>query len=66
MATYTITDSRENDWNDELQFKYRYESRDGYPCAQDEVERRRNQGLPVFLWKWENFQSKLIEHHNER
>jgi hypothetical protein len=64
MATYAVTDSPERNWDDRYNYKYRYKSRDGRPVAQDEVDRRRAAGLPVVLWRWENFQATEVERHN--
>jgi len=62
MATYTITDRRESDWNPECAFKYRHRSSAGHPVAQAEVDRWLRDGREVFLWRWENHTPELIGH----
>jgi hypothetical protein len=64
MAVYVVTDSPDVDWDDNHKYKYRHESTDGSPTAQDEVERRRAAGQPAYLWRWENNQSQLVERHD--
>lgn len=58
MATYYLTDAPDVDWGtvnwEELpKFKYRYESADGSPLAQDEFDRRREAGLPTVMWRFD-------------
>ncbi len=60
MATYTITDREDVDWNENCQFKYRYRSSDGSPTAQSEFDRRCAAGQFAILWKWEHNQSKQM------
>lgn len=64
MAVYVITDSPDVNWDEDFKYKYRSESQDGSPVAQDEVERRKAAGLPAVLWRWENNESTLVERHN--
>ncbi len=64
MAWYIVTHSPDVDWDDDFRYKYRYESQDGSPVAQDEVERRRTARLPVVLWRWEHGEPALVERHN--
>jgi hypothetical protein len=64
MATYVVTTSPNVDWDDEFKYKYRYNSRDGSPVAQDEVERRRAAGQAAVLWRWEHGEPTLMERHN--
>ena len=69
MATYVITDSEEVDWeqfdwDSVVQYKHRHESTDGKPTAQEEFDRRREEGQPAVLWKFENNEPKLMERCN--
>jgi hypothetical protein len=64
MGLYVVTDRADLTWDDDHKYKYRHESADGSAVAQDEVERRREAGQPVFLWRWENGQPTLVEQHN--
>jgi len=66
MATYTITESVEENWNEQYTYKYRYRSRDGHPVAQEEIDRRRASGQPAVLWRWENQKPMLIENLDAR
>ena len=58
MANYYITDTAEVDWSavnwDNLMaYQYRYESSNGSLVAQDEFERRRSDGIPSVLWRFD-------------
>ncbi|MDB5309832.1 MAG: hypothetical protein JWO38_4034 [Gemmataceae bacterium] len=63
MATYVVTADTNTDWDEEYQYKYRFTSRNGSPVAQDEINRRREAGEPVVLWRWERGQATLVERH---
>ncbi len=62
MAWYIVTDSVEVDWEDDFKYKYSHRSRDDFPTAQGEFDRRREAGLPAYLWKCEG-EPKLMESH---
>jgi len=64
MATYVVTENLNEDWDDRYCYKYRYESHDGLPVAQAEVERRRATGRPAVLWRWEKGKPTLVERVN--
>jgi len=64
MATYVVTRSPDIDWDDEFKYKYRYTSRDGFPVAQYEIQRRRADGQAAVLWRWEDGEPTLMERHN--
>jgi hypothetical protein len=64
MATYVITEDANVTWDDEFKYKYRYESRDGLPTAQEEFERRRAARQPAVLWRWEHGEPTLMERYN--
>lgn len=63
MATYFITDTPDVTFTDDRQYKYkyRYKSSRGFPVAQDEMMRRREQGIAGTLWRWENFTPTMME-----
>jgi hypothetical protein len=66
MAVYVITDSPDVNWADGLwhslnHFSYRHHSSDGSPTAQSEFDRRREEGQPSVLWKWENYEPREME-----
>ena len=62
--TFTIqTDPNGPDWNDDraFQFKYRYESREGHPCAQPVFDARKQTGQYARLVGWENERPSVLE-----
>jgi len=61
MATYVITDREELNWSDENKYKHRYESSNGLPTAQAEMDRRRTADQPGVLWRWENGEATVID-----
>ena len=64
MATYIVSRTPDQNWNEEFKYKYRYSSQNGSPVAQDEVDRRRAAGEPAVLWRWEHGEPTLMERHN--
>ena len=63
MARYVVTENPDVTWDDVHNYKYRTNSTDGSPVAQEEFDRRRAAGLEVYLWRWENNQPTLVESH---
>ena len=63
MATYVVTESPEVYWDDMYNYKYRYQSSDGSPVAQDEFNRRRDAGRPAVLWRHEHGEAVIIERY---
>ena len=49
-----------------LHFKYRYESRDGHPCAQPVFDARREAGQYARLVGWENERPTILDVTGER
>jgi hypothetical protein len=64
MAVYVITKSATDDWDERFKYKFRHYSRDGFATAQEEFDRRRNEGKAAVLWRWEGGKRTLLERVN--
>lgn len=62
MAKYVVSDNPRTSWNGRY-YNYRFRSTDGSPRAQDEVERRRRNRQPAYLWRWDSGVATLVERH---
>lgn len=63
MATYTITSSMDANPDIQPTFKYRYRSRDGFPLAQEEFDRRRDANKPAVMWRWMDGKATMVASH---
>ena len=59
MASFYITETADVNWatvniDNLTQYKYRHESRDGHPLAQEEFDRRRDAGEPAVMWRFDD------------
>ncbi len=66
MASYYITETPDVDWTrvnwDNLtEYKYRHESTEGYPVAQEEFDRRCQANQPAVMWRFDDNQSPPTE-----
>lgn len=67
MATYIITESESDDWDDAApKYKYRHRSSSGQPTAQAEFDRRIANGESVYLWSWQKGVPTLIQQSRHR